>query len=48
MKKFFSRLLIILVILAGFLYGWWQGYNAGWDDNDEFWDELTEQTELLI
>ncbi len=47
-RKFFSKLLIILALLAGFLYGWWQGYNAGWEDNDKFWDELTEQTELKI
>ena len=49
MKKFLSRLVIILAILAGFLYGWWQGYNAGVEYmEDEFWDDLTEQTELYI
>jgi hypothetical protein len=41
-----AKVLIILALLAGFLYGWWQGYNAGWEDNDAFWDETATTTEL--
>jgi hypothetical protein len=48
MKKFFKKLLIILAMLAGFLYGWWQGYNAVWEDNDKFWEETVEEMELRI
>ena len=44
-----AKLLIILALLVGFLYGWWQGYNAGVEYMEEdFWDDVTEQTELKI
>ena len=43
-----AKVLIILALLAGFLYGWWQGYNAGWEDNEAFWAEMAETTDLKI
>ncbi len=44
-----AKLLIILALLVGFLYGWWKGYNAGVEYmEDDFWDDVTEQTELKI